>query len=366
MDHPASHAFSAAVNRGEAETTAYDPMDDGPPVAAGPAEVARAPLPHLDAPSPAMAVEHSNPDHARITLIDWMLGNRCNYACSYCPSGLHDGSLGWQPAEDVERMIDRLVAHYHDGLGRTVWIQFTGGEPTLNPQLPRILAHARDRGCKLSLISNGSRTPRYWQALLPKLESAILTYHGEGADPDGFFAIAETVASAIPLQVNVAVAPDRFDELMAIAERLWRDIPKIDVVLKPLRLGFGTALYPYAPEQLARLRRGFPSKRESRDVTPRSTVRVVAGDGSAERRRANQLILDGANRWAGFRCMAGVESLRIQGNGRITRAVCGVGGALGTLADPPELPLVGTTCDKAACACVADILISKRRRGVAA
>ncbi len=60
-----------------------------------------------------------------------------------------------------------------------------------------------------------------------------------------------------------------------------------------------------------------------------------------------------------YRCQAGLESLRIKGDGQIFRAVCSVGGSIGRLVAAVELPVSGIVCDRAACNCVADILITK-------
>jgi hypothetical protein len=63
----------------------------------------------------------------------------------------------------------------------------------------------------------------------------------------------------------------------------------------------------------------------------------------------------------GWRCNAGLESLRVTGCGTVTRAVCGVGGSLGRLGGDVTLPADPVICTAAVCGCVADILITKAR-----
>ena len=84
--------------------------------------------------------------------------------------------------------------------------------------------------------------------------------------------------------------------------------------------------------------------------------------GGARIAHANKLILDGCNHWQGWRCMAGIEALRIKPDGSVYRSVCGVGGRLGQVGDRIQFPTTGVTCDRSACACISDILITKRRR----
>ena len=151
----------------------------------------------LDGEDRPSLIRHSNPEHANVVLVDWMLGNSCNFACSYCPSSLHDGSVRWQRPEAVKAFYDKLHAHYVAGLGRRVWLQFTGGEPTLYPGLMGILAAAHERGFAVSLISNGSRTLRFWERVADRLCAVILTYHDEFVDHDAFVAVCQLLASAV-------------------------------------------------------------------------------------------------------------------------------------------------------------------------
>ena len=47
-------------------------------------------------------IEHSNPIHNDWFVVNWCLGNTCNYKCSYCPSSLHDGSNRWPTLDSVK------------------------------------------------------------------------------------------------------------------------------------------------------------------------------------------------------------------------------------------------------------------------
>ena len=320
--------------------------------------IAPEPIPSPDHP---VEIRHAEPDHATCVLVDWMLGNACNHACSYCPTALHDGSIPWQKTRDILDFYDLLDSHYQRALGRRVWLQFTGGEPTMHPQIARLLAEASARGFGTSLISNGGRTLRFWEEIAPLLDSAVLTYHDEEADHAHFLDVAALLAEMIPLHVNVTVHPDRFEPIMARAAEIDRAIPGASLSLKPLRVDFGPTLYRYTAEQMARLAAGSRGAGARGPTTPRGVMLALAGDGSYRVMKANAFVLQGGNRWQGYLCEAGLESLRVHGNGRIARATCGAGGPVGRLGAPVELPLSPVICDRPACTCVADILITKRR-----
>jgi organic radical activating enzyme len=331
-------------------------MSDDTVVLAG---LAAMPSQAASALAPPVRIDHADPRHARVVLVDWMLGNACSYACSYCPKELHDGSIAWQDEAAILALYDRLADHYQSSQGRTVWLQFTGGEPTMHPRFPSIVEAAAARGFRVSLISNASRTHRFWKRIRPHLDAAILTYHPEFATPEPFIATLRLLSEVMPVHVNVTMPPDRFEAVFAEADAIAEAVPTITIALKPLRVGFRSELYPYTDAQKARLDTRLTRKGHAGAETPRGILRVTGQDGQWRDAHVHELMLAGANHWKGWLCNAGLESLRIKGDGRITRAVCSAGGEIGRLGGDVNLPELPVSCDRETCACVADILITK-------
>lgn len=98
-------------------------------------------------------------------------GPRCNIRCTYC--NVHGGSdprlfeRGY-----IEQMVEDAAEHVargHTGAGRPT-LDFIGGEPTLHPELPQLVRHARDSGFpETSICTNGvmlHKRPGYLQELL--------------------------------------------------------------------------------------------------------------------------------------------------------------------------------------------------------
>ena len=86
-------------------------------------------------PSEALTVDG---EHACLAVVE--ITQDCNLSCSYCfassgPGGTH------LPYEDV---IDLLETVQNEGGARP--IQFSGGEPTVHPQLPALIHDAREMG----------------------------------------------------------------------------------------------------------------------------------------------------------------------------------------------------------------------------
>ncbi len=304
-------------------------------------------------------IDHSDPVHAKIVVVDWMLGNACSYACSYCPKALHDGTVRWQKTKDVLHLYHQMKRHYVDERDKIVWLQFTGGEPTMHPRIIDLLQQASEIDFKVSLISNASRTPRFWEKISGCLNSVILTYHAEFAELDHFIRVAKMMEDRISVHINVTMHPDRFDQTFEDAQELRAALPAASISLKPLRQEFGAKLYDYTDDQMRVLSKGLPSKYAPVGEKPRSLMRATTRSGQCETLPPNEFILRGKNRWRGYNCNVGLESLRVRGNGEVYRGVCGVGGVIGYLGEDVDLPRDPIRCTNDSCSCLADILIRK-------
>lgn len=81
---------------------------------------------------------------------------RCNLKCKFCYAGCNEtanpcGSGKEMNVEQVKQILDRL---YQDA--KVPSVSFTGGEPTLCPDLPELVKYAKDLGMRVNLISNGT------------------------------------------------------------------------------------------------------------------------------------------------------------------------------------------------------------------
>src|SRR3989440_891398 len=73
---------------------------------------------------------------------------RCNLSCGYCSE--YDKSSDPVPVQDLEARLQKLKE-----LG-TFGISLTGGEPTMHPELPRLIRTCRQLGFfRTGMISNG-------------------------------------------------------------------------------------------------------------------------------------------------------------------------------------------------------------------
>ena len=121
-------------------------------------------------------------------VVNWCLGNTCNYSCTYCPDYLHDGSSGWLNYEDVEIFCERVINHYGD---KKIYFEFTGGEVTMWKDFPKIISYLKDNDVNVGLISNGSRTLRWWKENYKNIDHVSLSYHSDFADDKHYLKVAK-------------------------------------------------------------------------------------------------------------------------------------------------------------------------------
>lgn len=110
--------------------------------------------------------------------IEWNLGKRCNYNCSYCGNELHDKTSEHMPWEVFTDTVDKILA----GTKKKVKISFTGGEPFVNPQFLQMLKYAEEKGVhQMSVTTNGSPPMKIYEKALPYLSYVVISYHFEFA-----------------------------------------------------------------------------------------------------------------------------------------------------------------------------------------
>lgn len=155
---------------------------------------------------------------------------RCDLACSYCP--VEEGMENRTPPRlaslaqrlSVEAYLENLAAIAAAGVGG---VSFTGGEPTLRPDLDRLLAGARPLFERVELTTNGARLPRFAAAVRDHVD--LLKVSLDAVDPDrvaritdrrhgyaqAVAAIEWAVAHGVPLGINTVLMRSTADDLDA-------------------------------------------------------------------------------------------------------------------------------------------------------
>lgn len=87
---------------------------------------------------------------------------RCNLRCEFCrfvASGDVFGKRDWLEIEDWKRVVDEIAPF-------RPYVCLTGGEPTMYPPLPELVAHVKARGLVCALTTNGTMLESRAEALM--------------------------------------------------------------------------------------------------------------------------------------------------------------------------------------------------------
>jgi len=82
---------------------------------------------------------------------------RCNLRCTFCYAGCNCtaspiGDGREMSGGEIETVLGKIL---HEA--KVPSVSFTGGEPTLRPELPHLVRYATDLGLRVNLITNGTR-----------------------------------------------------------------------------------------------------------------------------------------------------------------------------------------------------------------
>jgi organic radical activating enzyme len=263
--------------------------------------------------------------------IEWKIHNVCNHDCSFCGSRHKDGSQRWFSVEKYKEYTDKLV----EACGDTpFWIQITGGEPTLYPELLELMKYMKSKGAMLSIISNGARTIRWWKELKEAkiLDTLFLTYHSE--QTDDYYHIAE-VANLFhdePTEVLCLITHvfDTLDKAFEAQEYFIENTGAI-ITVKAMILGNQNIYSKYSDKQLIKLQseNWLPGKHKDTKVKSlldpkykiNHALKITNNDETIFHSEPQLLMKTQQNNFLGWDCNIGKNTMRID-HDVIYRGVC--------------------------------------------
>ena len=157
-------------------------------------------------------------------VVVWNVGRRCNLRCVHCYSGSRDRRYeGELDTAEGKALIDDLA-----GFGVPV-ILFSGGEPLMRPDILELIAHARARGVRSVLSSNGTLITAELARELKGLELSYVGVSLDGLEPthDRFRGVEGAFARAMAGLRNCREAGIKVGLLFPINRRNAQDIPGI-------------------------------------------------------------------------------------------------------------------------------------------
>lgn len=318
-------------------------------------------------------VEHTNKDYKSQVRIEWNIGKRCNFDCSYCGNYLHDNKSSHLSIETCEYTIKKLREFYSD---KKIRVSLTGGEPFVHPRILEILSLFKKYNIdEVSVISNGSLPVTKYVKSLEYLDNIIFSWHFEFLRIEHMKNVLETIQQAKHdkqhMHVHLMFLPTKMQETKDAMH--WLDEKEIDYVIRRIR--------PVKNDKTGDINPIFTSGMKNEGVPmPAATgyyndeeiewldnIQVAGTHLNCElwttdknwKDNVNTLLKNKWNTFKGWKCMAGIETLAIDNDGSIYRATCKQGGIIGNIKSGFKLSAEPITCKKQWCNCAADLNTTK-------
>jgi MoaA/NifB/PqqE/SkfB family radical SAM enzyme len=277
--------------------------------------------------------------------IEWNLGKRCNYDCSYCPSSIHDNSSPHTDIEILKATVDKLMM-----LGKPIRLSFTGGEPCVHPKFLELVKYCKHVGVTwISVTTNGTLPYEFYAAL--EVDQIVFSIHLE-FDWKRVFNTTESVVDLTNKKVIVQIMAHHNYMSAVLQLRAKCLLAEIPSTVRRIRWTEGDHdLFDDMRYNLNDL-----EWLKEQEATVEGNC-VIDGEQIIH---ANDVIKLHLNKYKDWTCNAGIESLMINWDGDVHRATCRVGGSLGNIyEDNFVVPSEPVTCNRNFCTCAADIPITK-------
>jgi len=283
--------------------------------------------------------------------IEWNLGRRCNYDCSYCPSTIHDNFSRHTDIDILKNTVDKITS-----LNKFTKLSLTGGEPSVHPKIKELLKYIKNKKIDyLNLTTNGTRTSEWYSDSQQYIDHINFSLHFESDWQRVFNTITSFKEKAtIDFFVNVMAHHEFMNEVKYVTEK-FNDL-SINYAIRRIRW-VTTNQDEFNDNKYNEYDLNWIL---NNTATAKPDVKI--SDGSRiYLKHSNDLIKEQLNNYKGYECFVGLESLMINHDGEVYRATCRVGGSLGNIYENTfNIPDNSITCTRNFCTCAADIPITKQ------
>jgi MoaA/NifB/PqqE/SkfB family radical SAM enzyme len=288
-------------------------------------------------------------------IVSWNLGNTCNWSCSYCPSYLHDGTVGWA---NIERIKPILLQIKNRLPNKKIRVEFVGGEVTLKNDFIDLMKFCREQDFNNCVVSNASRTVRYWEELAPYLDVAVLSFHPEFASREHYENIIRTcIDNNVNVNCQIAMMKDSFWDLAKYRDYLRETFPTVYTDFAVL----------YDKENKFNHKNGYFYDYDETHVQylndeGQKEFVIEYDNGEEYEYSINEVRSMNLNDFRGFMCGSELTSIAVDYRGGTSISVCAQRGPVNVYKHGIDSILEPRLCEQPECRNPADIRILKIRK----
>ena len=292
-------------------------------------------------------IEILSTQNKEVLEVIWSPNNVCNFHCRYCFPGANHGNH--KSPLDVNLVIknfNHMLAKYKEKLGKTkIHFKISGGEPTLWKDLDKFIEGIKEKNdVYLTLISNGSRTLRWWQQKGHLIDNVTLSFHTSEANVDHHIDVADIMFSlGKKTTVLVLMDPTNWDTCIEKIEYMKRNSKhkwfiQAAEVIEPTHVLIGKNVEVKNNERLYTNEQKQFMKNSLKRIPNifwfiknfnlfKKEIRIfesiaILNDSTKERARPQYYINKNYNKFYGWSCDIGLELVFINWDGEI-KGSCG-------------------------------------------
>lgn len=267
----------------------------------------------------------------------WILGRFCNYNCSYCWPYARSDKVDHQPLEVYKSTVDEIKRQARaNGFNQFHW-SFSGGEPTAYRHLLDLIRHLDD-GVQtpyqsVHMTTNLSPGSKWWNTWCKNTEmlqrrSITASFHDEFAKEQEFGdKCLQLQHELVHITINQVMVPEKFYELYSRMERFHSR--GINVTLKPQSDPTASNIVDgYTEDMIHKMQTGFPQSDNGKELFQIAMYDIDGAEHLFD--QAERFNAFGFNKFTGWSCNSGYQSVIIKGN-EVKRSYSCHDQALGTL-----------------------------------
>ena len=297
--------------------------------------------------------------------VSWILGRFCNYNCSYCWPYARNDKVDHYDLDLYKKTIDEIKKQARYNGFTDFHFSFSGGEPTAYKDFLNLIDYyASDNEPNYQsfhMTSNCSPGLKWWKRIVTKLSllqraSVTASFHAEFSNEEEFSEkLLFLIENQVYVTINQVMVPDQFYKYYDRCRRFHEK--GIPVTLKPQSNTTATEIVSgYTDEMIDIMQIGFPQYINNDaiyQIRLQDYNRNIYDFDQAERFNAF-----GFNKFKGWNCNSGYQSIIIRGN-EVKRSYSCHDMQLGSITDGFKLFNESKICITNSCVSSADSKIPK-------